>query len=155
MRRNKALKTVKHYFCCTSKEAVQLCQKEFGLYGNTPAKTIFLAAQIINGDASLIRQNHKPKIVQNIDSDAFYKSKEWRTARYLALKNSGAACQCCGAKAGDGITLHVDHIKPRYKRPDLALNLNNLQILCDDCNIGKGAWDDTDWRDHMNSITSK
>lgn len=76
----------------------------------------------------------------------FYNSTTWRKLRYIALKNSGASCQCCGAKAGNGVQLHVDHIKPRSRFPELELCLDNLQILCGDCNIGKGAWDATDWR---------
>lgn len=30
--------------------------------------------------------------------------------------------------------------------PDLALSMDNLQVLCGDCNHGKGNWDVTDWR---------
>jgi 5-methylcytosine-specific restriction endonuclease McrA len=78
-------------------------------------------------------------------SQAFYKSFEWKEVRYKALKLYGAACQCCNASKGK--TMHVDHIKPRSKYPELALDLNNLQILCEDCNIGKSSWDETDWRD--------
>ena len=48
-----------------------------------------------------------------------------------------------GAKAGGGVVLHVDHIKPRSKFPELELSLDNTQVLCADCNLGKGAWDDT------------
>lgn len=77
--------------------------------------------------------------------DNFYRSMEWRQLRYLALRNSGG-CNCCGAKASDGVKLHVDHIKPRSKYPELALSLDNIQVLCEDCNIGKGSWDSTDWR---------
>src|SRR5262249_39926358 len=39
-----------------------------------------------------------------------------------------------------------DHIKPRSKFPELELELGNLQVLCADCNLGKRAWDQTDWR---------
>lgn len=76
----------------------------------------------------------------------FYQSDAWRHVRYQALKKHGAACQCCGAKGRPGHPLHVDHIKPRSKFPELELDLSNLQILCEDCNLGKRAWDDTDWR---------
>lgn len=78
--------------------------------------------------------------------DAFYSSEAWRRVRYVALKMHGARCQCCGATAADGATICVDHIIPRYKAPHLALDVANLQILCADCNIGKAAWDQTDWR---------
>jgi 5-methylcytosine-specific restriction endonuclease McrA len=84
--------------------------------------------------------------------DGFYVCAEWRALRYLALRNCEGRCQCCGARAADGVQLHVDHIKPRATHPHLSLVLSNLQVLCADCNVGKGAWDDTDWREHWRSI---
>lgn len=78
--------------------------------------------------------------------DSFYVSTAWKQLRYLALRNANGACQCCGARAADGATLHVDHVQSRYKAPHLALSIDNLQILCGECNVGKGAWDSTDWR---------
>lgn len=84
---------------------------------------------------------------------AFYLSWEWRTLRMEALKEHGARCQCCGAKptdtdmAGKPVKICVDHIKPISKFWNLRLDKKNLQILCDECNQGKGAWDETDWRD--------
>ena len=79
--------------------------------------------------------------------DAFYESWEWCTARYKALRLHGAKCQCCGRTRQDGAKICVDHIKPRALCPELALEVSNLQILCDECNRGKGRWDETDWRD--------
>jgi len=82
----------------------------------------------------------------------FYQSWEWRTIRMQALKEHGATCQCCGATrndkdmAGQPVRICVDHIKPLATHWDLRLDKNNLQILCDECNQGKGAWDETDWR---------
>lgn len=78
--------------------------------------------------------------------DGFYETREWRELRYKALVLNGAVCQCCGATRNDGIKLHVDHIKPRSKFPHLQLDLTNLQILCEDCNLGKSNKDCTDWR---------
>lgn len=78
--------------------------------------------------------------------ERFYNSPEWRALRYLVLRNTGARCQCCGAQQSDSVRIHVDHIKPRSQFPHLALAIDNLQVLCEDCNMGKGAWDDTDWR---------
>jgi 5-methylcytosine-specific restriction endonuclease McrA len=77
----------------------------------------------------------------------FFRSREWQELRYFVLKKYGAKCQCCGAGRADGKVIHVDHIKPRSRFPLLQWEVNNLQVLCEDCNLGKGAWDRTDWRD--------
>ena len=82
----------------------------------------------------------------------FYKSKSWKTLRYQALLNSSGACDCCGASGGGGVQIHVDHIKPRSKYPELELDLSNLQVLCSDCNQGKDNIDETDWRSHWESL---
>lgn len=89
-----------------------------------------------------------PKPVRSIISkqkerEEFYASKEWRILRMQVILKYGRVCMCCGA---DKKKIHVDHIKPRSKYPALELDFNNLQILCEDCNMGKGAWDETDWR---------
>jgi hypothetical protein len=82
----------------------------------------------------------------------FYSSWEWRTLRLEAIKKHGRACQCCGATpgmadaAGNPVRICVDHIKPLSKYWALRLEPSNLQILCDECNMGKGNWDETDFR---------
>lgn len=78
--------------------------------------------------------------------DPFYRSEEWIRLRYAALKMYGARCQCCNRT---GQVMHVDHIKPRSRYPELALDIFNLQVLCAMCNYGKGTWDSTDWRGHL------
>jgi 5-methylcytosine-specific restriction endonuclease McrA len=80
------------------------------------------------------------------ETGGFYDSDEWRRLRYRVLKVYGTDCMCCGATAGPGRPPHVDHIYPRSRYPKLALSFDNLQVLCVDCNMGKGAWDETDWR---------
>lgn len=85
-----------------------------------------------------------------VNGNGFLRSDAWRHIRYQALLKYGRICQCCGATPGKGVVLHVDHVKPRSIFPELALELSNLQILCDDCNIGKGAWDQTDFREEAN-----
>jgi hypothetical protein len=73
----------------------------------------------------------------------FYITREWRELRYSVFKKYCRVCQCCGAT---DTMFHVDHIKPRSKYPELELDFNNLQILCEACNIGKSNLDMTDWR---------
>jgi len=51
----------------------------------------------------------------------------------------------CGADSKE-VRICVDHIKPRRKYPELELDINNLQILCDACNHGKASWDEEDFR---------
>ncbi len=82
----------------------------------------------------------------DVTGDAFLQSYEWRRVRMIALKKYGRVCMCCGATPESGSVIHVDHIKPRRLFPALALDIDNLQILCHECNHGKGNWDQTDWR---------
>lgn len=88
----------------------------------------------------------KKKKKEFVKTDEFLKSYEWRKLRMLAIKKYGSKCMCCGATPATGEIMNVDHIKPRKYYPELALDLDNLQILCSPCNHGKGNWDETDWR---------
>jgi hypothetical protein len=62
----------------------------------------------------------------------------WRL-RALVLMRDGARCRLCGAapKDGDGIRLQVDHVIPWGGKRRGETVLENLQILCNVCNIGK------------------
>ena len=70
---------------------------------------------------------------------AFYASSEWRLVREKVIQEQGRACQNCGCKILNDYYLTVDHIKPRSKFPELALDKSNLQVLCRKCNSSKGA----------------
>jgi 5-methylcytosine-specific restriction endonuclease McrA len=84
---------------------------------------------------------------QAANSDDFLQSYEWRKLRMVVIKKRGTRCECCGASPKDGRTvINVDHIQPRRLHPELALEESNLQVLCHECNHGKGNWDQTDWR---------
>lgn len=72
----------------------------------------------------------------------FMKSDVWYQLRYKVFTVYGRKCMCCGKR----YNLDVDHIKPKSRYPELIADFNNLQILCRDCNYGKGNWDETDWR---------
>ena len=82
-------------------------------------------------------------------ADGFYRSHRWRRLRVDALESNRQrygmlACECCGMV--DVPSFHVDHIYPRSTHPELALDPANLQVLCADCNIGKGTAYSTNWR---------
>jgi 5-methylcytosine-specific restriction endonuclease McrA len=95
----------------------------------------------------------KTKKVSSKPKDyGFYSTRPWLELRYAVLKKYGAKCMCCGATRADGVQIHVDHIKPRVKFPELELDINNLQVLCSECNIGKSYKDDSDWRTHLDEI---
>ena len=81
-------------------------------------------------------------------SDKFYASWEWKKARYEALQIHGRQCMCCGWTPSAGVSGHlcVDHIKPRSKHPSLALDVGNLQVLCNSCNMGKSNVHEDDFR---------
>lgn len=78
--------------------------------------------------------------------DYFLLSREWAAVRMVAIERDGGRCACCGRTAQDGVRINVDHIKPRIRYPQLALTVENLQVLCSECNQGKGNRFETDWR---------
>lgn len=71
-----------------------------------------------------------------------YGDKKWLRLRYEVFRRDGKKCALCGATG----RLHVDHIKPKWNYPELKYNLNNLQVLCEECNLGKGKKYQDDWR---------
>jgi len=83
------------------------------------------------------------------ETNRFYASRAWKEVRYFVLRRDGAICACCGARASDGVCMWVDHIKPRSVYPELQLDPENMQVLCDDCNQGKSNYYDDDWRVKM------
>jgi len=88
----------------------------------------------------------KQKKIIKVTNDNFLTSYKWRKLRMEVLIKHGRRCQCCGATPDTGAIMNVDHIKPRKLFPSLALDIDNLQVLCHECNHGKGNWDLTDWR---------
>jgi 5-methylcytosine-specific restriction endonuclease McrA len=106
----------------------------------------FLSVQKVPAKSRKIKQPITEKTDARVPDREFFESREWKELRYKALVECGAVCQCCGARRQDGVALHVDHIKSRSKYPRLQFTLSNLQVLCEHCNIGKGAVDETDWR---------
>jgi 5-methylcytosine-specific restriction protein A len=60
--------------------------------------------------------------------------KGWRRIRERILARDGHCCQSCGETDGK---MHIDHIVPkRLGGSDLE---ENLQVLCQFCNLRKGG----------------
>jgi 5-methylcytosine-specific restriction endonuclease McrA len=85
-----------------------------------------------------------------IASPAFLQTPEWRRVRYDALRANDGRCELCGRNKHQlppGEHLNVDHVHSRKARPDLALEVTNLAVLCSADNAGKGnRHDGDDWR---------
>lgn len=69
--------------------------------------------------------------------------RKWKELRREVFKRDGERCWNCGAEPLPNKNLHVDHIKPRSKFPELALEFSNLRVLCAECNTSKGAGEDS------------
>ena len=65
--------------------------------------------------------------------------------RYRVFQRDDYRCVCCGRRAQNELTLHVDHIVPVSRGGPNSIE--NLQTLCDECNQGKIDRDIRDLRD--------
>jgi diadenosine tetraphosphate (Ap4A) HIT family hydrolase len=63
--------------------------------------------------------------------------------RLTLLARAKGRCEACGATKDDR-PLHIDHIKPRSKGGTNAIE--NLQVLCDKCNLAKSNKVEIDFR---------
>ena len=104
-----------------------------------------LAAATAERAAILARRARKRA---RFDKVRFYSSGSWRALRYATLRKNRErygvlTCEVC--KSTDG-PFHCDHIEPLSLNWDRRLDPSNVQIMCDDCNLGKGNRDRIDWR---------
>ena len=92
-----------------------------------------------------------------IQSKEFLETYQWRKVRQEVLLKYKNRCMCCGATPDEfnNVYLNVDHIMPRKTHPKLALEVSNLQILCNACNYGKGNWHTEDWRPEETFIVTR
>ena len=80
-----------------------------------------------------------------------YKDIKWKKLKMRVLKRDGFTCQFCGTlalgKNRNGVSPVVDHIETVKDRPDLAMEITNLRVLCRPCDNkrhsekGKGGID--------------
>ncbi len=88
--------------------------------------------------------------MSNIDSDVrsivginkgeikhFTKREPSARLKVQVLMRDGNKCRLCGVECNDGLhNIHFDHIIPWSKGGETTLE--NLQVLCSDCNLAKG-----------------
>jgi 5-methylcytosine-specific restriction endonuclease McrA len=115
---------------------------------------------LITKDGQKVFNNVKQHSSQQ-DREDFYRSWDWRTLRMKVIKKYGRRCMCCGSTPSDvdtsgaPVRIVVDHIKPLANFWQMRLVPSNLQILCDECNMGKGAWDETDHRSDVEKLIAE
>lgn len=76
----------------------------------------------------------------------FYDTGRWSWLRNKTIFKYGNRCMRCKTDGDNTNPIQVDHIKPRSKYPELECDLNNLQVLCKNCNHEKSNTDETDYR---------
>jgi 5-methylcytosine-specific restriction enzyme A len=92
-------------------------------------------------DASKIKTKNNEKMKQldlktTKGRQMFYHTPEWRTIRYISLQKNPYCAVCLKDKVYV-IATEVDHVIPLKERPDLCVELTNLQGLCKSCHSKK------------------
>jgi 5-methylcytosine-specific restriction endonuclease McrA len=88
------------------------------------------------------RKISKIKKKYRVSSESFYLSIEWVLLTKKVRKVFPGYCMKCGR----GGKTHIDHIFPRSIYPELELDIHNLQILCEKCNMDKSNKNTMDYR---------
>ena len=101
------------------------------------------AEELADINARPISHPVEPQSIQVAKAEqAFYNSMPWLRLRFETIRAYGAVCMLCESTR----YVVVDHIKPRSKFPELELDPDNMQVLCNTCNRGKSNKDMTDFR---------
>jgi 5-methylcytosine-specific restriction endonuclease McrA len=107
-----------------------------------------VAEALAQASADQAQREARAERLRERQAKSFYNSFAWRKVRYAFLRSQPKPLRCgaCGRSVADGAVLCVDHLKSVKKYPQLKTSLSNLQILCRDCNLGKGSQFADDWR---------
>ena len=91
----------------------------------------------------------KRKLQYNLSAESkrlFYNSIHYLYLREYTFSIYVRECVCCGSVNN----LQCDHIKPISTHPDLALCINNTQILCRSCNETKSNYSQHRFKRRLN-----
>lgn len=73
------------------------------------------------------------ELIENGDTSPFYNTKEWNSLREIKRRKEHYECERCRKKGKYSPGKNVHHKKYLRDYPELALDINNLECLCDDC----------------------
>lgn len=94
--------------------------------------------------SQLNKEKKEPKKIRSFAKHWLYSSQEWKELRYKTLRRYGFKCLACNAT---NVELHIDHIVPVSVDRSRALDPENLQVLCRDCNLSKSNKFEDDLRE--------
>jgi hypothetical protein len=113
-------------------------QSELSKYGPHPYERMFgswrKALEFFVKWANDDEELQAPVARTAVDQKRTSRMANWRQRAQILMRD-GATCRMCGLRPEDGVKLHVDHIIPWSDGGETVLE--NLQILCEQCNIGK------------------
>ena len=116
-----------------SKYSAGTYEKRFGSWRKALEKFV---AYMSNEESISSEEGIKSLSVESTTKHKTKRSINWRL-RFLVMRRDDFKCKLCGASPAmrPGTILHVDHIKAWDKGGETVME--NLQTLCDQCNIGK------------------
>jgi len=113
--------------CCSEGEALKMCHRIGNLWVCVDCEERFMLAEPM------------PSLSDETPKEKTEREKMTASLRFEILTRDSFTCRACGRspRKGDDIKLHVDHIKPIHHGG--KTEPGNLQVLCQDCNLGKSA----------------
>ncbi|WP_020394191.1 HNH endonuclease [Thiolinea disciformis] len=100
--------------------------------------------QHLDGMEAISNSTEQSTTIFDAVKSAESKARVMPALRWQIFQRDHWKCVACGRRSHDGAILHVDHIIPRSHGG--SDKLENLQTLCNICNIGKSNRDTTDLR---------
>jgi len=99
---------------------------------------LYIQRALVKADTIQLAEERKNRLDE---TKQFYSSPEWSLIRKQIIDEKGRVCSECGKRIRKSNDVTVDHILPRSKYPSLALEKNNLCVLCRSCNSRKSDRD--------------
>jgi len=101
-----------------------------------------------------LKLDNKPQIssykkVTGKSYHKFYETKEWISLSSTVKKIYGKKCMKCGDSKS---IMHTDHIIPRSLDISKELDIKNMQVLCENCNIEKSNLNCNDYRTERDKL---